>query len=78
MARQRVVQAQAKTNDDILWTTLEVARFTGRAVQTLVNDRHNNRGLPYVKFQRSVRYWKSDVIAGFQQNRVIPANSCEG
>lgn len=32
-----------------------------RAVQTLRNDRHNNRGLPYIKIGRSVRYSLEDI-----------------
>lgn len=41
----------------------EVAKITGRAVQTLRNDRSNRRGIPYTKIgKRFVRYNLADVI----------------
>ena len=61
--------------EDFLLTTEEVAKMTKRAKQTLNNDRSNNVGLPYVRYGRSVRYLYSDVMASYQQNRVVPANT---
>lgn len=47
-----------------LWLTeKEVAKMTGRAVQTLRNDRAKRQGLPYYKFGRSVRYRADNVIS---------------
>ena len=34
----------------------EVSRFTRRALGTLRNDRHFQRGIPYVKYRGSVFY----------------------
>jgi hypothetical protein len=48
----------------------EVSRITGRAIQTLRNDRHRGHGIPYVKIGRAVRYRLSDVI-DFMENRKI-------
>ena len=39
----------------------EVSEFTRRAVQTLRNDRHYGRGIPYIKNGRSVLYHLDDV-----------------
>ncbi len=51
-------------------TEKDVTRITKRAVQTLRNDRHEGRGIPYVKLGRSVRYSLSDVI-DFMESRKI-------
>jgi predicted DNA-binding transcriptional regulator AlpA len=68
--------APDRTNDKLL-TTKEVAGFLNKAEQSLVNDRFDGKGLPYVKVgKRSIRYWKSDVMAHCQ-NRVEP-KSIEG
>ena len=48
----------------------EVALITGRALQTLRNDRHRGRGLPYVKMGRSIRYNLADVL-NFMEARKI-------
>jgi len=37
-------------------TEKELSDMTGRALQTLRNDRFNGRGFPYIKIGRSVRY----------------------
>ncbi|KAB2891157.1 MAG: helix-turn-helix domain-containing protein [Desulfobulbaceae bacterium] len=39
----------------------EVAKITGRAVPTLRKDRHFQRGIPYFKFGRQVRYRIEDI-----------------
>ena len=61
-----------RTKDKLL-TTKEVAIFLNKAEQTLINHRFSNKGMPYVRIGRSIRYWMSDVIAHCQ-NRVTPAN----
>jgi predicted DNA-binding transcriptional regulator AlpA len=48
----------------------EVARITGRGLQTLRNDRHCGRGLPYIKMGRSVRYSLEDVIAYMEARKI--------
>ena len=45
----------------ILINEIETARIMDQSVQTLRNDRHNRRGLPYVKLGRSVRYDLVDI-----------------
>jgi len=53
-------------------TEKEVAALTGRAVQTLRNDRHKRRGFPYVKFGSSIRYLLSDVLKVMENHRIDP------
>jgi predicted DNA-binding transcriptional regulator AlpA len=50
----------------------QVSELTGRAVQTLRNDRHRQRGIPYVKLGRSVRYIFSDVMEYLENHRIDP------
>jgi len=48
----------------------EVTIITGRATQTLRNDRSNRRGIPYVKLGRSIRYSIEDVL-NFMESKKI-------
>ncbi len=47
-----------------------VNSITGRALSTLRNDRHKRKGIPYIKFGRSVLYDLRDV-EDFMQSRKI-------
>ncbi len=51
-------------------TEKEVALMTGRAVQTLRNDRAMNRGIPYFKIGKSIRYAVSDVESWMEARRI--------
>jgi hypothetical protein len=51
-------------------TEKEVAALTGRAVQTLRNDRFKGQGFAYIKFGRSVRYRLSDILAAMESRRI--------
>ncbi|MEW6444372.1 MAG: helix-turn-helix domain-containing protein [bacterium] len=51
-------------------TEKQVSEMTGRALQTLRNERHLCRGIPYVKVGRSIRYSLEDVI-GFMETRKV-------
>ena len=53
-------------------TEKEVAKMTGFALSTLRNDRCLRRGLPYVKWGRSVRYRLDEVIAEMEARKIIP------
>jgi hypothetical protein len=53
-------------------TEQEVAALTGRAVQTLRNDRHRRRGFPYRKFGKSVRYFLPEILAIMESHRIDP------
>lgn len=55
-------------------TEKEVAEITGFAVQTLRNDRHRCKGMPYSKKGRSVRYKASDVQEFMERHKVIPGS----
>jgi phage terminase Nu1 subunit (DNA packaging protein) len=48
----------------------KVAEITDIGVQTLRNDRHLKRGIPYSKKNRMVRYSLSDVIAFMEQHKI--------
>lgn len=61
-------------NEVKLLNETEVAEMIGRAVQTLRNDRHYGRGLPYIKFGRTVRYRLSDINAYLDANTVTHNN----
>jgi hypothetical protein len=52
------------------FTEKQVAQMTGRALQTLRNERFMGRGIPYVKIGRSVRYSLEDVVE-FMESRKI-------
>ena len=54
----------------LLLNEQEAAKVTRRSVQTLRNDRHNRRGLPYVKFGRSVRYVMDDIQAYIASHKI--------
>ena len=48
----------------------EVSALTRRAVQTLRNDRHYGRGIPYIKNGRSVLYRLDDVERYMNSRRI--------
>ena len=43
-------------------TEKQVNQMTNRSLSTLRNERHLNRGIPYSKIGRSVRYEMDDVL----------------
>ena len=47
-----------------------VSEMTGRAMQTLRNDRFKGRGFPYLKIGKSVRYDEEVVIAVMEGSKV--------
>ena len=49
----------------------EVAAVTGRAVSTLRNERHLQRGIPYLKVARRTIRYKLDDVMGFMETRRI-------
>lgn len=51
-------------------TEKEVAALTGRALQTLRNDRFRGRGFPYVKLGASVRYPLASVLSAMESRRI--------
>ena len=64
-----LVGATMKT-EQILVNEHKAAKRTDQAVQTLRNDRHNRRGLPYVKLGRSVRYAVVDIDSYIKSHRI--------
>ncbi|MDM7986191.1 MAG: helix-turn-helix domain-containing protein [Smithella sp.] len=61
-------------------TDREVAAITGFGVQTLRNDRHNRRGIPYYKTAggRSVRYKPQDVVSYMEGRRITFSEAANG
>ena len=55
----------------------EVSEITGRAVQTLRNDRFKKQHLPYCKVGRSVRYALSDVISYMEDRKIMPEDNAQ-
>ncbi|WP_339137136.1 MAG: helix-turn-helix domain-containing protein [Candidatus Electrothrix sp. GW3-4] len=53
-------------------TEKDVAEMTGRAVQTLRNDRCKCKGIPYSKIGASIRYKVEDVVSFMEGHRIIP------
>ena len=51
-------------------TEREVAEITRFALPTLRNERHNGRGIPYIKVGRSVRYELDDVHQYMEAHRI--------
>jgi hypothetical protein len=58
-------------------TPREVEKFSGRKLQTLANERHQRRGIPYYKVGRSVRYKLADVISFMERHRIDPESRRE-
>ena len=65
------------TVDDLprFLTESEVAHMTGFPLGRLRNDRFERRGLPYVKFGRSVRYALEDVLKHLNSHKVVPESA---
>lgn len=55
----------------------QVAELTGLALSTLRNDRSLGRGIPYIKFRKSVRYNENDVV-DFMESHKIQTNGQGG
>ena len=52
-------------------TEKQVAEITSRALSTMRNDRFLNRGIPYIKIGKSVRYSLQDVINYMESRKII-------
>ena len=50
-----------------------VCEMTGRALQTLRNDRCRGVGFPYVKLNRSVRYSVEDIVSFMESKKIKTA-----
>lgn len=53
----------------------ECSRIIRRALSSLRNDRCNGRGLPYYRFNRSVRYRLDEVLAFMERNKISTRDS---
>jgi len=52
----------------------KVAAMTDLSVQTLRNDRHLGKGIPYTKRGRAVRYRLDEVVAYMEARRIQTCN----
>jgi hypothetical protein len=50
----------------------DAAKIVGKAVQSLRNDRHLCKGLPYIKMGKSVRYLIADINEYLLAHRIEP------
>ena len=64
-------------NPDQMYDTEQTAKLVGRSVWVLLADRKHNRGIPFCRLGRSVRYRASDISAYLDANRVIPGQPKE-
>ena len=55
------------------FTDKVVEELTGIKRQSLANNRHLRRGIPYYKVGRSIRYKLSDVLEFMEKHRIDPA-----
>ena len=58
-------------------TEKEVAKMTGLSLSTLRSHRFNNKGMPYCKLERAVRYKLSDVIVYLEERTIQTADSVQ-
>jgi len=58
-------------------TEKQVAEMINCGISTLRNWRHLGKGIPYIKFGRSVRYALSDVV-GYMDERKVFVNTSGG
>jgi hypothetical protein len=56
----------------------ETARILDCSVQTLRNQRHQGKGLPYRKFGRAVRYRVDEIIAFIEDRKIMPDHHLRG
>lgn len=52
----------------------QLAEITGKALQTIRNDRCKKKGVPYIKLGRSIRYSLSDIARYIDENRIEVEN----
>ena len=60
------MESQKFVNDKV------VSKITGRAIQTLRNDRFMGKGIPYVKLGRQVVYDVSDIYEFMDRRKIRP------
>ncbi len=60
---------------ELLIDEKEAAKTVCKAVQSLRNDRHNGRGLPYIKLGRSVRYSAIDIQKYIEARKIQTEDS---
>jgi hypothetical protein len=70
MSNSKTKGGEAMTGPKQYLTERQVGEITGRAVQTLRNDRFKRCGIPWIKFGGSVRYDLDDVIAYMESHKV--------
>lgn len=60
-------------------TEKALSEMTGRALQTLRNDRFLGRGFPYIKMMgRSIRYDRDEVISIMEGSKILKSSRQRG
>jgi len=54
-------------------TEIEAAKMTGIAMSTLQKHRMRNEGIPYIRFWRTIRYKRSDIVRFMEEHRIETA-----
>jgi hypothetical protein len=55
-----------------LLTEKELSVVIGRSVSSIQKDRLRDKGAPYIRLGRSIRYRPEDVVNWLEQNRQTP------
>jgi hypothetical protein len=55
-------------------TEKALSAMTGRALQTLRNDRFNGKGFPYIKLGKSVRYDLEEAITLMEKSKIATSS----
>ncbi len=63
-------ESEMDTNHPQYLTEVQVSHMTGIALSTLRNHRFERKGIPYIKFGRSVRYLLTDVTKTLEAGRI--------
>lgn len=54
---------------------IETAKMTGIAMSTLQKHRMRNKGIPYIRFGRTIRYKRSDIVRFMDEHRIETAGA---
>ena len=68
--KRKTVELPSILENSQLLNDKQVAKLTGRALQTIRNDRFNRTGISYVRVGRSIRYKVQDVLDFIKRNRI--------
>ena len=68
--KRKTIELPPNLENSQLLNDKQVAKLTGRALQTVRNDRFNRQGISYIRVGRSIRYKVQDVLDFIKRNRI--------